>query len=127
MTRLTERKFGLTFAAVFSFIALGWWLRFGTVLSTLIVVAVLLLLVAWFLPAVLLPFNRIWGAVARRLAVANTYFILGIMFIFIFVPVRLVMKLVGHDPMQRCWDSTAASYFVPTAQQATAESYRDQF
>ena len=57
-----------------------------------------------------------WMRLALLLSRITTPIILGIVFFLVFLPVALVMKLVGHDPMARHFDDGAASYRVPSHQ-----------
>ncbi|HHZ70687.1 MAG TPA: sxtJ [Methylococcaceae bacterium] len=52
-------------------------------------------------PIVLYPFFRFWMALGNVLGWINTRIILGILFYFLFMPLGLVMRLFGYDPMLR--------------------------
>jgi hypothetical protein len=127
MTHPTERQFGLVFAAFLAAIALVWWLLFDAVLAELIGLAGLLALTALALPQALLPMNRLWRALAHRIAVANTYLLLGAVMLLVLAPARLFLALAGRDPLQRRRDPAASSYFEANPRRVTADTYRDQF
>ncbi len=40
--------------------------------------------------------------------------LLGVVFFVVILPVALVMKVVGHDPMARKFDDKAKTYRVPS-------------
>jgi hypothetical protein len=72
-------------------------------------------------PATLRPVYRGWmrfGLLASRI---TTPIILGIVFYVVIMPMGLVMRLFGHDPMRRKLDTDEASYRVPS-KPATRES-----
>ena len=52
-------------------------------------------------PIVLYPFFRFWMVLGNVLGWINTRIILGILFYFLFMPLGLVMRLFGYDPMLR--------------------------
>jgi hypothetical protein len=65
-------------------------------------------------PASLRPIYRGWmrfGLLASRI---TTPIILGIVFYIVIMPMGLVMRLFGHDPMRRRLDIEDASYRVPS-------------
>jgi len=52
-------------------------------------------------PIFLYPFFRFWMALGDILGWMNTRIILGFLFYVIFMPLGLVMRLFGYDPMLR--------------------------
>ncbi len=52
-------------------------------------------------PIVLYPFFRFWMALGDILGWINTRIILGVLFYFLFMPLGLMMRLFGYDPMLR--------------------------
>ncbi|WP_295543843.1 SxtJ family membrane protein [uncultured Thiohalocapsa sp.] len=110
------RRFALTTAAIVAALfglLLPWLGGFGWPLWPWALAAVLAL---WGLirPAGLRPVYRGWmrfGLLASRI---TTPLILGLVFFLLFVPMGLVMRLAGHDPMRRKLDPQAATYRVPS-------------
>ena len=72
----------------------------------------LLWLPALVMPAVLRPVYTIWMKVGHVLGWVNTRIILGILFYAIILPMGLIMRLFGKDPMARKYDRSATSYRV---------------
>ncbi len=52
-------------------------------------------------PIFLYPFFRFWMALGDILGWINTRIILGVLFYFLFMPLGLMMRLFGYDPMLR--------------------------
>jgi O-antigen/teichoic acid export membrane protein len=110
------RHFALTTAAVF----LG---LFGLLLPWLgdlpwplwpWMLAAVLALWGLIKPASLRPVYRGWmrfGQLANRI---TSPLILGLVFLLAILPIGVVMRLTGHDPMRRRMDPDAASYRVPS-------------
>lgn len=75
-------------------------------------VAGVLWLWALLWPAGLQPVFRGWMAVGHVLGWINTRIILAIMFYLLFLPVGVMLRLLGKDPMARKLDKAIASYRV---------------
>jgi len=76
------------------------------------IIAGILWVWALLLPATLNPVYRGWMAVGHVLGWINTRIILGIMFYIIFLPVGLLLKMFGKDPMARKIIKSQESYRV---------------
>ena len=71
-------------------------------------------LIIWALihPASLIYFYKPWMAFADKLGWLNTRIILSIVFYGLFMPIGLIMRLFGKDPMQRKMENTLDSYRI---------------
>ncbi len=89
----------LIFSAIFGVLA---WRHYPSILSYAFtgVVLVLLPLVA-FAPTLLRPLFKLWMKLAQAVGWFNTQVLLTIVFILIFIPTGLIMKLLRKDPMKR--------------------------
>jgi len=59
------------------------------------------LIIGLFKPNLLLyPYN-IWMAIGNALGRLNSNLIFGLIFIIILLPIALIMRLTGYDPLQR--------------------------
>ena len=124
---LSERAFGLTFTVVFLSIGvLGWWV-YDTLLIWAFVAATALLAVALAAPWLLLPCNRMWGALSRRLGTLTNFLLLGLFFYVVLLPVGVVMRVFKHDPLQRRRTPGSDSYFTPVTRHANSETFPDMF
>lgn len=114
------RQFGLILALILSIIFGAvplWWINKPPLLPVLIAAAVLLLW-ALLLPKTLNPLYKLWMAIGEVLGWINTRIILGVVFVALFFPVGLFMKLLGKDPMRRRLDAKAVSYRNLSLQQS---------
>ncbi len=89
----------LVFSAIFGVLS---WRHYPSVLSYgfMGIVLVLLPLVA-FAPTLLRPLFKLWMKLAHAVGWFNTQVILTIVFILVFIPTGLIMKLLKKDPMKR--------------------------
>jgi len=58
------------------------------------------------------PAYRGWMAAAHAIGAVVTTVILGVVFILIFVPVGVFLKLAGKDHLQRRFDRSAQTYWI---------------
>lgn len=72
-------------------------------------------LIALSAPRALGPLYRGWIKVGSWLGWINSRIILGIVFYIVVLPMGLVMRLTGKDPMARSLDSHCKTYRVKSA------------
>ena len=126
--RQSDRAFGLSLGVVFLVIPLVYWLLFGSVLVWLLRLAPVVVVIALVKPGLLLPVNRFFaGVIAPVFAALNNRIILGGIFYLLLTPTGVMMRLFGRDTMQRGFDESMESYFVPVERQAEAENFREIF
>ncbi len=93
--------------------ALG-WLRWRTPLSLgLFLFATTLLGLALFAPRLFAPIQAVLERFGRIVAAAFTWLVLGLLFLLIFVPGRLLLAVLRRDPLQRKPDPSRTSYWEP--------------
>ena len=97
------RNFGFisgAFVSVLFGLLLPWLFAHSIPLWPWIVLAVLSSL-ALLLPSILAPVYKVWMNVGHVLGWINTRIILGVIFYFLLLPIGLLMRLFGKDPMAR--------------------------
>ena len=82
------------------------------------VLASLLWLPALFLPNVLRPVYTAWMKIGHWLGWVNTRIILAVLFYLMILPMGLIMRLFGKDPMARKHDKSATSYRIKSISEA---------
>jgi hypothetical protein len=89
----------LIFSAIFGVFV---WRHYPSILSYAFmgVVLVILPLVA-FAPTLLRPVFNLWLKIAHAIGWFNTQVLLAIVFILVFIPTGLIMRLFRKDPMKR--------------------------
>lgn len=106
------RKFGYTMAAVISVmlgLVLPWLWGIRPALWVWVVSAVFALL-ATVWPMGLRGVYLVWIKLAGVLSWVNTRIILGLVFVFVFTPIGLVLRLLGKDTLQKKFDAEARTY-----------------
>ena len=109
----SDRSFGLVFAAVFLIIALFPLLHSGAVRWWSVGVAAAFAVVAMVVPRVLAVPNKLWMKLGLMLAKVVSPIALGILFYLVFMPIGLVMRIAGKDPLRLRFDPAAKSYWIP--------------
>jgi hypothetical protein len=124
----SDRSFGFVFAGFFTVLgALSlyeeghrWPLWFG--------LAVAFALVAYFVPRILAPLNRLWAKFGLLLHMVISPVILGLLFYVCIMPIGFLMRLSGKDPLRRRFDPDAHSYWIPRDPPGPApDSFKNQF
>ncbi|MCP4698387.1 MAG: sxtJ [Gammaproteobacteria bacterium] len=77
------------------------------------------ILAAWALaaPGTLGSVYRGWMAVGHALGWINTRIILGFVFYLVVLPIGLLMRIAGKDPLSRKLDKNAESYRIQSTNQ----------
>jgi hypothetical protein len=109
----SDRSFGLVFAVVFLLIGLWPLIRGAMPLWWAIAVAALFGMVAMLRPSLLAGLNRQWLKLGLLLGRIVSPIALGVLFYGVFVPIGLVLRLAGKDPLRLKRDPGAASYWRP--------------
>ena len=108
------REFALIMAIGITLIFSGLfpWLAERPIPSWPVISGVVLLVVAIIMPIALFPLHWLWMKIGAVLGWINTRILLTIIFYLIFMPVGLIMRLFGNDPMRRRLDPDAESYRI---------------
>lgn len=85
------------------------------------VVAAILTTWGFAAPGTLNPVYRGWMKFAEVLAWINTRLLLGVVFYAMITPIGFLVRLFGHDAMERKFDPVASSYRAPAAQENNME------
>ena len=89
----------LIFSAIFGVLA---WRHYPSIESyVLIGLALVLLPIVAFVPIILRPVFKLWLKIAHAVGWFNTQILLSIVFILIFIPIGLIMRMLRKDPMKR--------------------------
>ena len=123
----SERGFGVVFATVFALAGAwrlwrghadgAWWLG----------IAVVFALLAFLWTAPLAPLNRIWTRFGLLLHAIVNPLLMGLIFVASIVPIGLLMRLAGKDPLRLRFEPGAGTYWIPCEAQDRQKAMKDQF
>ena len=125
--KLSDRKFGLIFAAVFAIFTIVGWFGFDVLLRWAIICSGVFLALALFLPGILLPLNRLWGVISGRISRIVNFTLLTAFFYIFLLPYGLVMRLFGRDFLNRTAAPKGASYWHPVTRHTDESTLPDMF
>lgn len=87
------------FSVLFAIFA---WRHYASIVSYVLMAVVLLILpLIAFSPLTLRPAFKLWLKVAYIIGKFNTQILLSVIFVLLFIPTGLIMRLFGKDPMKR--------------------------
>jgi hypothetical protein len=72
-------------------------------------------------PASLRVVYRVWMRIGLMISKVTTPIILGVVFYLIVMPVGLLIRTIGGDPMHRRFDSSAETYRIDKQEQSTSK------
>lgn len=94
------RRFGITIGLAFGLLAAFFWWRDRSFWPVLAWTGVAFLLLGLIWPRLLGPVEWIWMKVAHVIGAVVTRVLLTLTFFLLVTPMGLVMRLVGHDPLE---------------------------
>ena len=124
----SERVFGIVFAVFFAVVA-AWPLLDGmSPRCWALVLALVFIGTSFFLPVVLRPLNIVWFKFGMLLYKVVNPLTMGMLFYFTVVPMGLVMRAMGKDPLNPKPDPALASYWIErTPHGPEPQSMKNQF
>ena len=122
-----DRVFGLVLSGLFALIAIVALFLSGRLPLWAVATSAAALLLALAAPGLLMPLNRLWSRVGRRVAVVSNYLLLGAFYFLVVVPFGLAARLLRLIALHKRPDPAAETYWTPVGRQATADTYPDLF
>jgi hypothetical protein len=121
-----DRSFGM-FLGMMCVVFFGYqYLYAGLLNYTAGSIGLVLLILAFSVPLLFYPFRGLMEIIGHFMGIANTYVLLTVIFIFLFIPIGLILKIMGKDGLKRKWDSKGTSYWVER-QESKTSSMKNQF
>jgi hypothetical protein len=111
----SDRSFGLTVGGILVVIALvRTWLHdgYGTVEMVLAGIGVCLFVLGLVAPASLAVLNRAWMKLGLIMFKVVNPIVLALMYVTTIVPIGLIMRACGRDPLRLKLDPSASTYWV---------------
>jgi hypothetical protein len=117
----TDRGFGLTVGGILLGIAvlrlvLGWWaagtVTFGWAEQALGGIGLVLVVLGLGRPSSLSLLNRAWTRLGLLLFKVVNPVVLGLIFLVTIIPIGLIMRAFGKDPLRLKFDRSAESYWI---------------
>ena len=125
----TRRRRILLQCAVTAAIAtlLTWWLGRCRLGLCVYCFSAVILICGFLAPKAFDALERLGQKLAHAAALALTWILLMPFFYLCFAPARLILKLMGKDPMHRRFERKCSSYWVDHKPPATPQPYTRQY
>ena len=124
-----ERSFGLLVGGILAAMG-GWWLyrgRFATAAPVLAAVGGLLVLLGLVVPRALATPFRLWMKLAEGMSFVMTRVILLLVFYVAIVPIGLLRRMVGSDPLRRRAGKSASYWTGYSPRQRDPKHFEKMF
>lgn len=108
----SNREFGWVFTAFFCIVGLWPLLDSATPRAWALIAAALFALTTLFFPIALSPLNRLWTRLGALLHKIVNPVVLGLIYGLTIVPIGLIFKLLGKDPLRLKRDPDASTYWI---------------
>lgn len=119
------RSFGLIVGGGFVVVALAPVVIHGkSPRSWALVLALSLLATGLIHPPALRPFYRLWMTVGEALGWLNTRILLISLYYIAIVPIGMILRATGNDPMRRKFERGALTYRIPREKRSAAHMQR---
>lgn len=108
----SDRSFGLIFSVVFAVVGLLPLMDGGRLRWWALAIAIILAVIAFAVPQVLAPVNRLWhrfGLLLNRIAAPLA---IGLVFYLAVTPTGLIMRALGNDLLRLKRDTSVGSYWI---------------
>jgi hypothetical protein len=113
---------------MFAFIAAGRWWKDAPFVEWWLAGATVFGLAGLLAPGLLTPLNRAWVKLGLLMFHVVNPIVLGVLFYLVFLPIGLVMRWCGNDPLHLRFDSAAKTYWITRESDGSSpESMRNQF
>ena len=96
------REFGFLISFTFP-ILIGWFLPLiggHPFRAWTLWISIPSLIIAILKPVILFYPYKVWMKIGNILGWINSHFILGLVFLFILLPISMIMKVIGYDPLK---------------------------
>jgi len=121
-----DRSFGL----IIGILLLGYsaysYYKYQTILPWFIVSGFFITITSCFIPRVIHPLRVGMEFAGRWMGIINTYILLTLIYILLFIPVSLIYKMIGNDILKLKRDKNILTYWMEKPHQENS-SMKNQF
>jgi hypothetical protein len=120
---------GIWFPAFFALVGAFVWYRLGSLQMAAFIwgTAFVISLVGFFVPAFMRVIFVGWMVASYPIGWTISHLILTVIYFLVLTPIGLLVRLVVGDPMQRRFDRSAKTYWVPHESSGDSSRYFKQF
>ena len=124
----SNRKLGLFFSAFSFFFSIYFYLHDNMPMVYIMSSACILLFAISFIkPDLLLPLNKLWMRFGLLIGMIVSPIILGIIFFGLFMPISLIMKLIGRDELHLNFNKKSTYWIERKVSSIKSHTFKRQF
>ncbi|NRG18322.1 hypothetical protein HPQ64_11540 [Rhizobiales bacterium] len=127
----SNRAFGYTVGGILIALALirwAWVGELGVLMTVLGAIGLVLVVAAFAYPDILEVPNKLWTKLGLLLFMIVNPIIMLLVYITTFLPIGLIMRAKGHDPLASSIEKTSKSYWISRSEDPVeTSSMRKQF
>jgi len=112
-----DRLFGLITGLFLLGFSMYSYFQLNITTPWLIGIGCIITLAALFIPNIIYPFRTGMEIIGHWMGIVNTYVLLTLIYILLFLPLNLVFKISGKDTLKLNWDKRKSSYWNENTQQ----------
>jgi hypothetical protein len=116
----------LLVAAVLALLA-AWRIYAGARIGVVLAAVAVILSVCAAIPSAAVVFDRWWMRLARVLGYVNGRIILSLLYFLVVTPIGVVVRLCGHDPLERRTGGSGSHWRKRSATRQKREGYERAF
>lgn len=121
------RSFGITLGVVLLIIAAVLYWRDISGNAAVAGIGSLFFVTGLMVPKLLRPLYKPWMALALVLGFLMTRVLLTIIFVGLFVPIGLLMRVFGRDPLRRKRNADSETYWIPKRYDGTMKERLERY
>jgi saxitoxin biosynthesis operon SxtJ-like protein len=124
--RARAQRSTLLVAVVLALLA-AWRIYAGARAGTVLAAAAVILFICAAIPGAAVVFDRWWMRLARVLGYVNGRIILSLLYFLVVTPIGIVVRLSGHDPLERRTGASGSHWRKRTTTRQKREEYERAF
>lgn len=121
----SEKSFGIVFSIFFLIISIYTYSINNEIFIWFAIISLIFIALSFFLPNALILPNRLWAKFGIMLGLIISPIVLGLIFILTILPIGIIFKIFGKDPMLRNF-SNEKSYWI-SKDKSIKSSMKNQF
>ncbi|MDP4239331.1 MAG: SxtJ family membrane protein [Bacteroidota bacterium] len=112
-----SRSFGLLIGLLCFCISTYIYLHTHTFNRWVPAIGIIFIISGLFIPRLIDPFRKFLEYVGNRMGLVNTYFLLTVIYLVLFIPLNLIFRLSGKDSLKLKKDDRITSYWIERPEQ----------
>ena len=124
----SNKKFGLFFSLIFSFLGIYYLIKLFNIFSSIFfIIAFILFVISFTAPFLLSPLNRTWMFIGYLLGRLVSPIILGLIFFALITPIAFILRIFGRYELRIKKYKVRSYWLNRKTTDLNIDSFNDQF